>query len=85
MCDTVGDNLVTYVSPTYLKVIPFKDGWGEAFLYTCGNNNQDYAVVSKGKDGLSSSPTVSGITTNFNVDIIFSDGQFTVYPEGVQQ
>ena len=81
---TVGGNLATYVSPTYLKVVPLTDGWNSWFLYTAGNNLQDYAVVSVTKNGSSGTPASSGPTTNFNLDIVFSDGQFTVYPEGVQ-
>ena len=81
---TVGNKMTAYVSPTYLKVVPLTDGWSSWFLYTAANNLQDYGVVSGGKDGSATSPASSGPTTNFNIDIVFSDGQFTVYPEGVQ-
>lgn len=80
---TVGGNLGNYVSPTYLKIIPLTDGWSSWFLFTSGG--QDYAIASSAKDGVSAQPTRSGPSTNFNIDIVFSDGQFTVYPEGVQQ
>jgi general secretion pathway protein G len=82
---TVGKNMSVYVSPTYLKIVPLTDGWSSWFLYTTNASHQDYAISSSAKDGASSSPTLSGPSTNFNVDIVFSDGQFTVYPEGVQQ
>lgn len=79
---SVGINFVNYVSPTYLKVIPLVDGWSSWFLYT--SSRQDYAIVSCGKDGVAAQPLRTGPTTNFNVDLVFSDGQLTVYPEGVQ-
>jgi type II secretion system protein G len=82
---TVGSKLQTYVSPTYIRVMPLKDGWGNAIIYTTNASNQDYGIVSAAKDGALASPATSGPTSNFNTDIVFSDGQFTVYPEGVQQ
>ena len=82
---SVGTNLINYVSPTYLKVIPLTDGWNSYFLYAVNANNQDYAIQSRAKNGVQDNKAQSGPTTNFNIDIVFSDGQFTVYPEGVQQ
>jgi len=74
-----------YVCPTYIRVMPQNDGWNQAFAYSTGTGNQDYAIISAAKDGAFADPGVSGPTTNFNIDIVFSDGQFTVFPEGVQQ
>jgi type II secretion system protein G len=78
-------NLQKYVSPTYIRVMPLKDGWGNGIVYTTSTQDQDYGIVSAAKDGVFANPGASGPTTNFNIDIVFSDGQFTVYPEGVQQ
>jgi type II secretion system protein G len=83
--NTVGGTYTNYVAPTYIKVLPLTDGWNSWFLMTVASSFQDYGIISGGKDGKTSSPAVSGPTTNFNVDIVFSDGQFTVYPDGVQQ
>ena len=82
---TVGGNLKAYVSPTYIRVMPTNDGWGKPMSYVTDANNQDYAIISAAKDGAFNNPGTSGPTSNFNIDIVFSDGQFTVYPEGVQQ
>ena len=85
--------------PTYIKQMPLDDGWGnrwrlrtdEAFGGTnpqaneyliwsaCSNGSKD---VSSGWDATASSP--GGATTNFNDDILFSQGVFIQYPEGVQ-
>ena len=72
-----------YVAPTYLKVIPLVDGWSSWFLYNA--SDPDYAVISAGRDGIASQPSTPGPTTDMNIDIVYSDGQFTVYPYGAQQ
>jgi general secretion pathway protein G len=80
---TIGANLSNYIQPTYLRVVPLTDGWNSWFLFSSDKSN--YAIVCTGKDGAASQPTQSGPTSNFNTDIVFSNGQFTVYPEGMQQ
>jgi general secretion pathway protein G len=91
-------NAVTYsqlsgaLSPTYIKTMPAKDGWGNAFEFGAdqawangtGTAAQQYAIQSYGRDGAAESTAGSGGTTNFDCDIIYSNGSFTEYPEGVQ-
>ena len=73
-----------YISPTYLRKIPLLDGWGSWFAYSVtAATGTDYLIVSFGKDGVLTAATW-GPTTNFNADIIYVDGQFVQYPEGVQ-
>ena len=72
-----------YVAPTYLKVIPLADGWNSWFLYNA--SDPDYALVSAARDGIAVQPASGGPTTNFNTDIVYADGQFTVFPLGAQQ
>ncbi|MGZ5381867.1 MAG: prepilin-type N-terminal cleavage/methylation domain-containing protein [Thermoanaerobaculia bacterium] len=72
------------VVPTYIRLLPLVDGWNSFFLYgTAGTNFQDYVIYSNGKDGKVLAP-VYGETTNFNLDIVFIDGQFVQYPQGAQ-
>src|SRR5438270_871644 len=86
------------LSPTYIKLLPNKDGWGNKLaFYTDQPWNdskpaQNYIVWSAAKnddsagaggfDATASSP--GGATPNFNDDILFSNGVFLQYPEGVQ-
>jgi len=67
--------------PTYIKNCPQKDGWGNSF--EVGSNATQYSIESKGKDGTDGADSVT-ITTKFDCDIVFADGTFVVYPEGVQ-
>ncbi len=83
------DTMTTILSPTYIKSLPPKDGWGNNFVYNAdvdfgGIAAQDYSVLSFGRDGkIDSRPGLA--TTNFDCDIIYQAGGFSQYPEGVQQ
>ncbi|HEX2758559.1 MAG TPA: prepilin-type N-terminal cleavage/methylation domain-containing protein [Thermoanaerobaculia bacterium] len=71
------------VVPTYIRVLPITDGWNSFFHYWPGATLQDYGVRSVGRDGAVGTLPY-GQTTNFNMDIIFVDGQFVQYPAGSQ-
>ena len=87
------DNLTTFLSPTYVKTFPRKDGWGNnwglAADQAWGDSTkaaQVYVIISYGKDGASQGATYAGgATTAFDCDIVYSNGTFIQYPEGVQQ
>jgi type II secretion system protein G len=77
-------NLANYVSPTYIKVCPTSDGWNSWFSVSIDTLGQNYILISAGKDGSLTEPSPYGPTTDFNADIVFSNGVFVNYPEGVQ-
>jgi general secretion pathway protein G len=81
------------LAPTYVKKFPLYDGWGVRFQV--GYNPRNYSIESLGADGPdgvaasdnadgTSSATGPVITGDFDCDIIFSNGNFVVYPEGIQ-
>jgi general secretion pathway protein G len=78
------------LAPKYIRTLPVKDGWGHPFRYTCTPEGRcdTYVLSSAGKDGVfevgEGEPYEPGPTTNFDNDIVFSNGQFVRYPEGVQ-
>ena len=73
------------VEPVYIKIAPTKDGWGGAMLYgsDAAGAGSDYTIVSYGKDKKQSTSS-KGATNAFTCDIIYQNGTFTAYPEGVQ-
>ena len=86
------DTLDTYLSPTYVKTFPKVDAWGTRYAPTVSVQfgagvaaAQEYAITSYGKDATAEGTVVGGPTTNFDCDIIYSNGSFIQYPEGVQQ
>jgi len=84
-------NLQDYLAPTYVKTFPIRDGWGNTWTFTADQSwgaataGQQYVILSSGKDGVNEGTIQGASTTNFDCDIIYSNGTFVQYPEGVQQ
>lgn len=80
------NGLKTALEPIYIKKMPLQDGWNGNLVYTpSATAGAGYTIKSSGKgNAVEGSPT-GGKTTDFTKDIIFVDGQFTQWPEGVQQ
>jgi type II secretion system protein G len=84
--------------PTYIKLLPVKDGWGNKMKFQTDQAwanaapAQNYLVWSAAKNGDATASTgfdaaagdPGGATTNFNNDILFTNGVFVQYPEGAQ-
>ncbi len=84
--------LTSFLSPTYVKTFPQRDGWGTNWGLGCdaawGSSTvaaQVYAIISYGKDAAPQTSWAGGATTTFDCDIVYSNGTFLQYPEGVQQ
>ena len=73
------------IEPVYIKIAPTRDGWGGSMLYgsDAAGVGSDYTIVSYGKDKKQSTSS-KGATNSFDCDIIYQNGTFTAYPEGVQ-
>ena len=81
---TFGETAAAYVSPTYIRVAPLADGWNSWFLYSSDTNGSAYVLASTAKNGTADTAP-GGATSDFNADIIYINGQFVQYPEGVQR
>lgn len=79
--------IATDVEPKYIKKLPTTDAWQHQFDYISSPASapQEYTIESYGKDGANDTTTYKGQTSNFNNDIIFSQGSFAEYAEGSQQ
>ncbi len=71
------------LTPTYIASPPLRDGWGNFLLYNVDNGLSRYNIISYGRGGVADA-AVCGTTTDFNNDIIYSNGTFIQWPEGVQ-
>ncbi|MHB1044840.1 MAG: prepilin-type N-terminal cleavage/methylation domain-containing protein [Thermoanaerobaculia bacterium] len=77
-----------YVSPTYVKQVPLSDGWNSWFLGSTDTSGSLYALASAGRDGsltVTANASLPGPTTDFNSDIVYVNGSFVQWPEGVQR
>jgi type II secretory pathway pseudopilin PulG len=75
--------LSRFLQPTFIRMLPAIDGWGSAFQWVRANpvRDDEYSVVSFGKNGTADALAGGGATTDFRQDLYFSDGQFTRFPE----
>ena len=70
--------------PTYLRMLPQKDGWEREIELYVGSDGGEYAMRSSGKNGVAESEAYqAGPTNNFDCDIVYALGEFIAYPGGV--
>jgi type II secretion system protein G len=82
-----GSGLAQHLSPIYIKKTPTADGWRENFL--CRSESRFYTLLSAGRDkiteaALDDSGYLRAPTTDMDCDIVYANGTFVSYPEGVQ-
>jgi type II secretory pathway pseudopilin PulG len=79
--------LSSHLQPKYVGTLPARDGWEQGMRYA-PLPGRGYAIVSSGADMAfeADSPDeyASGATSHFDCDIVFANGEFRQYPEGVQ-
>ena len=84
------DSLTGILAPTYIGSFPHFDAWGTPFRaytnQTFGSATakaDHYALLSAGKDLLVETDPTTGPFSNFDCDIVYSNGTFLSYPDGV--
>jgi general secretion pathway protein G len=86
------DTFEQAIVPKYIRVLPKVDGWGNSIRYECwsstdGPTCDGYAIGSAARDGKFENESLAdyeqGATTNFDSDIVFSNGQFIRCPQGL--
>ncbi|MDD5564363.1 MAG: prepilin-type N-terminal cleavage/methylation domain-containing protein [Thermoanaerobaculaceae bacterium] len=80
----LGTTMNSYLTPTYIKRMPTNDGWNQAFQFIDTIGGTSYTIWSKAKGNGGTIPAAGGPTTDFTAAIVFSNGQFYSWPEGMQ-
>jgi type II secretion system protein G len=75
--------LAGQLAPHYIKTLPEKDGWDTPYKFEHDTPGQVYQIISAGKDKTFATGDI-GPTTDFNCDIVYSNGSFITFPEGRQ-
>lgn len=79
------------LSPKYIKNMPELDGWGTALRYQCWPDDAactEYAIASAGADRKWEFEALEGYeegtaTNDFDADIVYANGEFMQYPDGI--
>ncbi len=80
----------SWFRPFYIKILPARDGWNTIFAYDAGGGAafDAYSVISWGRNKVTNNTPVGQYPlrslSDFNQDIIYSDGRFTVLPNTKQ-
>jgi type II secretion system protein G len=80
-----GSSFEGFLEPTYVKTVPREDGWRTSFY--ASSQSRFYTLASAARDKVLSGALTSysaGITSDMDCDIVYSNGSFVQYPEGVQ-
>jgi type II secretion system protein G len=90
--ETGGDEAISVtmagvLQPIYIKKTPTADGWRENFLVR--SESRFYTILSAGRDklteaNLDDSGYLRAPTSDMDCDIVYANGTFVSYPEGVQ-
>src|SRR4029077_20530415 len=73
-------DLATALTPTYMRTVPQVDGWCTPYItftdqiWASGAKAQEYAIISAGSDHTFASTEVLGAFTDFDCDLIFTNG-----------
>jgi len=81
---TVVTQVETYIMPTFIKRLPTNDGWNQTLALFMDTTGQSYTIQSAAKGGALDAAPTGGPKTDFADDIVFSNGQFFQWPEGMQ-
>lgn len=79
------DDVVTMLEPTYIKTAQVVDGWQRPMRFYLdhpmgGAAAERYVIHSAGRDGIFDDAPATGIITDFDCDLVYSNGTFLSYP-----
>jgi type II secretion system protein G len=79
--------VVINLEPTYIKRVPRNDGWNFPMRAVSVLTGYSVGAAARDKEFTSTDlqPGYLGTTSDMDCDIVYSNGSFTVFPEGIQQ
>ncbi len=80
LTDANSETISNFLAPLYLRSVPSGDDWSHAWHIDTDASGTQYTISSYGRDGIPGN-NPGGQTTNFNCDIIFTNGSFFQGPK----
>ena len=74
----------SFLTPTFIKRLPTNDGWNQTLYAIGAADGASYTLYSDAKGGAYDGSWLGGPKTDFADDIVFINGQFFQWPEGMQ-
>jgi hypothetical protein len=77
--------LTSLLQPAYIKQLPVNDGWNRPMHLAVWTDKDDapaYRIWSLGKDGKRDAKW-GGVIRTFDNDLVYENGSFTQWPEGI--
>lgn len=78
------ESLGAILMPTYSRALPRLDGWSRPLQFAIDADGSTYAIRSSGRDGTFETEYPVQLSDDPDCDIVFSAGNFVVYPATVQ-
>jgi type II secretion system protein G len=78
------ESLAGILTPTYARTLPRLDGWNRPLQFAIEADGSTYALRSAGRDGTFETDYPVEQSEDPDCDIVFSAGNFVVYPAAVQ-
>lgn len=79
LTDANSDTIANYLA-TYMRTVPPGDEWDNPWHIDTDASGIQYTIISYGRDGAPGS-NPGGLTTDFNCDIIYTNGSFYQRPK----
>jgi len=80
LTDANAGTLGGILSPLYLRTMPSGDDWSNPWHIDTNASGTQYTITSYGRDGIPGT-NPGGTTSDFNCDIIFTNGSFHQRPQ----
>jgi general secretion pathway protein G len=80
--DTGVASMIGSLQASHLQQVPQNDGWGNPWVYTTQNNDQEYSLQSNGRDGAANPQALKDAIPpddplRHDYDVVIFNGQFT--------
>lgn len=85
------EDLLEALSPTYIRQMPVNDGWSVPLRFGADvpwggfPPAGKYQIISGGRDAQVDASQAPGPFGHYDCDIVFENGAFLAWPEGVQE